>query len=459
MIHPERTRTVQQGREIDGPVVYWMSRDQRIRDNWAMLFARELAERHRRPLVVVFALAPSFLGAALRQYDFMLGGLMELEQGLKRLGIPFFVLCGDPGREVPRFLERMDAGALITDFSPLKIARKWKNDVHRDTSVDFFEVDAHNIVPCRSASAKQEFAARTIRPKINGKLEVFLTPFPELRAQSPEHETESHPVDWKKLFRTLKIDRNVLPVPSTRPGEEAALKALADFLEHRLDTYDTGRNDPNAHMVSGLSPYLHFGHISAQRVALAVRDSAAPQSAREAFLEELVVRRELSENYCFYNERYDSLSGIAPWAHETLDLHRSDAREHLYTRDAFENAETGDRLWNAAQIQIRETGRMHGYMRMYWAKKILEWSPDPETAFETAIYLNDRYALDGRDPNGFTGVAWSIGGVHDRPWFERPVFGKIRYMNYNGCARKFRVDRYIGEQYALLTANREDMQK
>jgi deoxyribodipyrimidine photo-lyase len=203
------------------------------------------------------------------------------------------------------------------------------------------------------------------------------------------------------------------------------------------------RNDPAKDGQSNLSPYMHFGHISAQRIALDVSMSDINKESREAFLEELIVRRELSDNFCFYNAHYDNFDGFPEWGKKTLNAHRKDKREYLYNIKQFENAETHDDLWNAAQIQMLKTGKMHGYMRMYWAKKILEWTESPEKAMEIAIYLNDRYELDGRDPNGYTGIAWSIGGLHDRAWNERPVFGKIRYMSYNGCKTKFDVIKYI----------------
>jgi deoxyribodipyrimidine photo-lyase len=232
------------------------------------------------------------------------------------------------------------------------------------------------------------------------------------------------------------------------PGESAAHRALAGFLDQRLEGYATDRNDPNRNGQSGLSPYLHFGHLAPQRVALAVAAGGTPDD-RDAFLEELIIRRELSDNFCWYNNRYDQVEGFPDWARKTLDRHRADPREYRYSRGALERGETHDRLWNAAQKEMVLTGKMHGYLRMYWAKKILEWSGSPEEALAAAIFLNDRYELDGRDPNGYAGIAWSIGGVHDRPWGERPVFGMVRYMNYNGCARKFDVPGYIGRIAAL----------
>jgi deoxyribodipyrimidine photo-lyase len=210
-----------------------------------------------------------------------------------------------------------------------------------------------------------------------------------------------------------------------------------------LEFYDERRNDPGANAQSGLSPYLHFGQISAQRVALEAEKYDRHLPSQESFLEELIVRRELSDNFCYYNDRYDSFDGFPDWARKTLNDHRSDPREHLYVLEILEAAGTHDPLWNAAQKEMVTGGKMAGYMRMYWAKKILQWSISPETALTDAIYLNDRYSLDGNDPNGYTGVAWSIGGVHDRPWFEREIFGKVRYMSQAGCRRKFNVERYI----------------
>jgi deoxyribodipyrimidine photo-lyase len=227
------------------------------------------------------------------------------------------------------------------------------------------------------------------------------------------------------------------------PGEGAAMTMLERFLMTRLANYAQDKNDPALNATSALSPYLHFGHLSAQRAALEILKNFPRSPGNDAFLEELIVRRELADNFCYYNPQYDSLNGIKAWARKSLNEHRNDRREYLYTEDQFESAGTHDMLWNAAQSEMMKAGRMHGYMRMYWAKKILEWSHSPEEALKTALYLNDKYQLDGRDPNGYTGCIWSIGGVHDRAWAERNVFGKIRFMNRNGCERKFDVRKYI----------------
>ena len=263
---------------------------------------------------------------------------------------------------------------------------------------------------------------------------------------------ESHPfpwpgsepaILWDQALAGLAADPGVPAVSWCQPGEDAAQERLEAFRRHGLQHYASDRNDPAREGLSNLSPYLHFGQIAPQRVAWEIQRAEAPLEAKQAFLEELIVRRELSDNFCFYTPDYDKFSGFPGWAQETLDRHRHDHREYLYSLQEFDQARTHDALWNAAQLEMVHRGKMHGYLRMYWAKKILEWSTSPEEALEIAIYLNDRYELDGRDPNGYVGVAWSIGGVHDRAWGERPVFGKIRYMSLAGCQRKFKVEQYI----------------
>ncbi len=442
-MNPNRVRLLQGGAEKrKGPVVYWMSRDQRMQDNWALLFAQNLALRHTRSLVVLFCLVPQFLNATLRQYQFMLAGLQELETRLAAETIPLVVLLGSPETEIPAFVERNDVDVLVSDFNPLRINRRWKAGVAEKIECPFYEVDAHNIVPCWLASPKQEYAARTFRPKLNRAVPEFLDDFPALRRHPHKWQESGDTIDWKNAVRSLHVDETVPTVTWLKPGETAAQHVLRQFLEHKLESYPAQRNDPNSDALSNLSPYLHFGQIAAQRVALEVNRSKAPSHAKEAFLEELVVRRELADNYCYYNLAYDSLDGIPEWARKTLREHAGDPREYRYTRAELENAETHDRYWNAAQSEMRVRGKMHGYLRMYWGKKILEWSSTPEAAFATALFLNDKYELDGRDPNGVTGVAWCF-GTHDRPWRERAIFGKVRYMNAAGLKRKFDMEAYV----------------
>ncbi len=437
-VHPERIHVLRQAPDRGGPVIYWMSREQRAQDNWGLLHARELAGA-ARPLVVAFCLAPAFPGAMLRHYDFMLRGLRETGARLAERGLPLVLLRGEPGAEIARLAAQLGAGAVVTDFDPLRVKRAWQAEAARALDCPLLEVDGHNIVPCRKTSDKQEYAARTIRPKIHRLLPGFLEEFPELAPQQAAAPPLPAP-DWDAALRSLAPDPAVPPV-DTPPGETAAAEALDDFIAQRLPRY-TLRNDPNADATSGLSPYFHFGQLAPQRAALAAA-AARPDDNQQQFLEELVVRRELSDNYCHHNPHYDSLEGAPDWARKTLDKHRQDPRPYLYAHEQFENARTHSELWNAAQTQLLASGAIHGYLRMFWAKKILHWSATPEQALATAVALNDRYQLDGRDPNGYVGCQWSIAGLHDRPWPERPVLGTVRTMTTSGCRRKFDTATYI----------------
>jgi deoxyribodipyrimidine photo-lyase len=441
----ERVRVLQEGSEGSGPVVYWMSREQRVSDNWALFFSQQLALQKKTPLMVMFCLVPGFLGATIRQYGFMLKGLQEVKKDLSAKNIPFILLQGLPEHEIPKFIIQKRISALVMDFDPLRVKKGWKNTVIKKTSVPAFEVDAHNIIPCWAASPKREFAAYTFRPKVKRLLSDFLDKIPSLQKHPFSSNEKNQQIDWKAIEKNIKADRSVPQVDWLESGQRAAHQILDRFIAHKLSAYDQRRNDPNKDGQSHLSPYLHFGQISAQRVALEVQRVKTSANNREAFLEELIVRRELSDNFCFYNQHYDDFQGFPDWAKKTLDDHRKDKRKFLYSLEQLEMAQTHDELWNAAQKEMIGIGKMHGYMRMYWAKKILEWTESPEEALSTAIFMNDKYELDGRDPNGYTGIAWSIGGVHDRAWFSRPIFGKIRYMSSRGAQSRFDINAYISK--------------
>ncbi|MFM7088359.1 MAG: deoxyribodipyrimidine photo-lyase [Candidatus Paceibacterota bacterium] len=440
-VDQRRVYSINNNTFLDGPIIYWMSRDQRVHDNWALLYAQQVATSRNVELIVIFALKPNLLEATIRQYGFMLRGLEEVESKLKKLNIHFHLLLGEPVETVTTFVSKHEAGALVTDFDPLRIKQQWQNEVSKKISCAFYEVDAHNIVPCRIASPKQEFGAYTIRPKIQRVIKEYLVPFPLVKKQDFFATTSKN--NWKAARESLKVDLKVPEVTWCLPGEKAGRRALKNLIEDRLSNYSQNRNDPNKNAQSNLSPYLHFGNLSAQRVALEIMKTGSHGKNTQDFLEELIIRKELSDNFCFYNKKYDSKECFPDWAKKTLSDHGKDKRPYLYTIEQFEKAETHDPLWNAAQLEMKMTGKMHGYMRMYWAKKILEWTKSVDEALRYAIYLNDKYELDGRDPNGYVGIAWSIGGVHDRAWFDRPVFGKIRYMSYNGCKSKFDIETYI----------------
>lgn len=438
-----RIRLLKKGKGKSGPILYWMSRDQRVNDNWALLHAQNLALQMKVPITVMFCLVPKFLGATTRQYAFMLNGLKEVEQNLKKYNIPFHLITGQPEKELIRFIQQYRIGTLVTDFDPLKIKKKWKRGVASAIDIPFYEIDTHNVVPCWVASSKQEFGAYTLRPKMKRLVPLFLEEFPKLKRHRVSWGTPPLEIDWDAALKSLGLNATVAEVDWIRPGEKAAKRVLNQFLKNKLRHYGDRRNDPNQDAQSHLSPYLHFGQIAAQRIALEVKKSNAPGKMKDAFLEELIVRRELSDNFCFYNVHYDRFNAFPQWAKKTLDTHRRDKRTYLYDLEKLERGETHDPLWNAAQMEMVKKGKMHGYMRMYWGKKILEWTHSPEEALRIAISLNDKYELDGRDPNGYTGIAWCIGGVHDRAWGDRPIFGKIRYMSYNGSKSKFNVAEYI----------------
>jgi len=438
----ERIKIIKKGISRKGPVIYWMQRDQRVNDNWSLTYAHEKAIETNEQLIVVFNLVNEFPGATFRQYHFMIEGLKEVEENLLKLNIQFTLLIGRPENNITDFIRRTNCSFLITDFCPLKISRLWKNQVSSKITIPFYEIDTHNVVPVWEASIKLEFAAYTIRPKINRLLPEFLDDFPKLKKMRNE-STDLIKNDWDQIYGLLEVDKTVQPVNNLTPGEDAAKKNFLSFLNEKLTKYSNDRNDPNKNGLSNISPYLHFGQISSQRIAKILIDFSAEDNSVASYLEELIIRKELADNYCYYNDNYDNFNGFHDWAKKTLNEHRNDKRDFVYSLDEFENAITHDDLWNAAQLEMVITGKMHGFIRMYWAKKILEWTESPEQALEVGIYLNDKYELDGMDPNGYTGLAWSIGGVHDRAWSDRPIFGKIRYMNFNGCKRKFDVQGYI----------------
>ncbi|KAL4608184.1 Deoxyribodipyrimidine photo-lyase-like [Arapaima gigas] len=432
------TKKVKQGSQ---GVLYWMCRDQRVQDNWALIYAQQVARAEKLPLHVCFCLPPQFLEATIRQMGFMLKGLREVEKECSSLEIQFHLLLGAAGEVLPDFVKDRKMGAVVTDFFPLRLPLQWVEDTKKGlpSDVSFAQVDAHNIVPCWVASDKQEYSARTIRGKITKLLPEFLTQLPLVEKHPHCASIPAKPVDWEGAWTSMKVDQTVEEVEWARPGSAAAFATLESFIDLRLRDFATHRNNPNCKALSQLSPWLHAGQVSAQRVVLEVKRCGSRGPSVDSFVEEVVVRRELADNFCFYNKDYDRVEGAYEWARKTLRDHAKDPRPHLYSLQELEAGKTGDRLWNAAQIQLLKEGKMHGFLRMYWAKKILEWTPSPEEALAIALYFNDRYSLDGNDPNGYVGCMWSVCGIHDQGWRERPVFGKIRYMNYAGCSRKFDV--------------------
>jgi deoxyribodipyrimidine photo-lyase len=306
-----------------------------------------------------------------------------------------------------------------------------------------------------------------MRGKIHRIFPDFLENYSTLSIHHENHELLKSfaPLDWDDIKAKISCREDVAGTGIFIPGERAAQKVLTDFLDHKLTQYETARDAINEDGQSNLSPYISHGNISRRRIILELlkkinskeknvitvvdafdarkNGSNGTMGSVAAFIEECVVRAEIAENFCYYNSSYDSYDGFPSWAKETLTKASTDTRAYVYTRQEFEQATTHDELWNAAQMEMVKTGKMHGYMRMYWAKKILEWSSSPQEAMRISVYLNDTYELDGRDPAGYVGCAWSIGGVHDRPWFGRPIFGAIRYMAESGVAKRGKVGEYV----------------
>jgi deoxyribodipyrimidine photo-lyase len=424
-----RSRILQEKEVKPGPVIYWMNREHRVDDNWALLEAQAKAIELKQPLIVVFCVLKSFLTAINKDddkhYQFMKRGLLVVRERLEKLNIPLVLRIGDPEVIIPTLIDEIKASHLYVDFNPLREMQHLRSKVKSKISITMIEVDAHNVCPAFYITNKQEWGAYTLRPKIHKALDKYLEPYPDVIAN------KKHNLDLKSEDKDFLGEKNKVV--------DYAKEALNSFISERLAKYDL-RNDPNADATSRLSAYLHFGQLSAARVALEVKKSNLNS---DSFLEELIVRKELADNYVLYNSNYDNFDGLPDWAKKTLIKHQTDVREYIYSLDQFEKAKTHDPLWNAAQFQMVKTGYMHGYVRMYWAKKILEWTKDAHDAIKIGVYLNNKYELDGRDPNGYVGVMWAIGGVHDRPWQERKVFGMIRYMNDKGMKRKFDVDTYI----------------
>ncbi|XP_048460753.1 CPD photolyase isoform X2 [Rhincodon typus] len=432
-------------RENSQGIIYWMSRDQRVQDNWAFLYAQWLALKHKLPLHVCFCLVPKFLDATIRHFGFMLKGLHEVAEECKQLNISFHLLIGFAKDVLPDFVKEHNIGGMVTDFSPLRLPLEWIENVRYNLPEDipFIQVDAHNVVPCWVASDKQEYSARTIRKKIHDKLPQFLTDFPPVIQHPFSSSLKAELIDWDAAAASLQVDRTVKEVDWAKPGTAAGLTRMESFINEQLKHFNTDRNNPSKTALSNMSPWFHFGQISVQRAVLEIRKYRNKfKDSVDSYIEEAVVRRELADNFCFYNKQYDKIAGASDWAQKTLQMHSKDKRPYVYTLKELEDGRTHDSLWNAAQLQMIHEGKMHGFLRMYWAKKILEWTASPEEALQFSIYLNDRYELDGRDPNGYVGCMWSICGIHDQGWKERPIFGKIRYMNYNGCKRKFDVGQF-----------------
>jgi deoxyribodipyrimidine photo-lyase len=420
-----------------------MQRAQRGIDNPALNLAIDAGNALRLPVLTVFALTADYPSAQRRHYRFLVEGLVDAAGDLKQRGIGFVVRLGSPEVVVPAIAAELRPALVVGDENPVRIGALWRRRVAEQLRIPFYLVDSDVVVPT-SLFPGEEYAARTLRPKIHRVWDQYLRPVRNPSSAVPWTGPipPGEPIDPDALLGKLGL-AGASELSDYHGGTREARRRLDRFVRERLSRYGALRNDPAAMVGSELSAHLHFGHISPVTVALAALESGALRASIDAFLEELVVRRELAINFVARNSNYDCLEGCPAWARQTLAKHATDKRPHLYSTRQLEAAETHDPLWNAAQTEMVLTGRMHSYLRMYWAKKILEWSPNANDAYAIAVDLNDRYEMDGRDPNGYAGIAWAIGGKHDRPWPERPIFGTIRFMSFEGARRKLDVDKYI----------------
>jgi deoxyribodipyrimidine photo-lyase len=453
MIESQRIKNLNSKKSRAGKyVLYWMQASQRAEYNHALEYSILRANELSKPVVVFFGITDNFPEANLRHYRFMLEGLREVKFSLEQRGIKMVIRHESPEKGVIGFSKQ--ACLVVVDGGYLRIQKEWRGYAAERIACPLFQVESDVVVPTEEASQKEEFSAATFRPKIKKMVSRYLVPVQNNRPKVDSLNLGFQSLDLNDITNTLSalsIDRSVAPLNNFRGGTTEAKRRLQEFIIYRLAKFQELRNDPTVDCLSNMSPYLHFGQISPLYIALEVMKADIPAS--DIYLEELIVRRELSINFVLHNPNYDSFQGLPQWARRTLIDHKRDRREYVYDLNELDNAETHDPYWNAAQEEMRITGKMHGYMRMYWGKKIIEWTKTPEEAMRFALYLNNKYELDGRDPNGFTGVAWCF-GKHDRPWKEREIFGKIRYMNAGGLKRKFDADGYVRKIRKLIKAGK-----
>jgi len=419
-------------------IIYIVSRAIRIIDNQALYAAQKKALNNHYQLICVFNYYPNFPYANLRNMHFLLSGLLEMSQKLNKLNIPLIFKVGNISNTLKELNQDFDIISIYTEqhvLKPILENQSLISEYCYTNKIDFFKINTACVVPVEETSLKLEYAAKTIRPKILSKYKAYLlNHYPiQIHPQSIDIQIFDQ-VQFDAWIKHQNFDH--LSLSKLVPGEDAAIEQLQYFIRHNLKHYHI-RNEFNSNAQSYLSAYLHFGMLSPIKM---IRDVENSQSVNAPlFVEEALVRRELAENYCHYCKDYDSLKGAWTWAQNTLNQHITDKRDYLYTLVEFENAQTHDDLWNLCQKQVVENGYLHSYLRMYWAKMVLYWTPTPQQAIDILIYLNDKYMLDGRDPNGYTGIMWSVAAVHDRPWFDRPVIGLIRAMGKDSTLKKSKI--------------------
>ena len=447
MIEPDRIQLLNESPIDDNGqyVLYWMQQSQRAAMNPALEHAAHLANKLDLPLITAFSLYSNYPDANERHFAFMLEGLAETSESLANRKVKMVVRLGSLPDIIADLAQQ--AALIVCDHGYLRHQRKWRKELAATTNKRLIQVEGDVVVPVETTSDKREWAARTIRKKVNQHRDHYIKQIPTTKLKKsslPLRLTSDIDLQqWQPALEEMHIDHSVHPVDRFRSGTQAARKRLTRFLRKGLPGYAKARNDPSEPQASELSPYLHFGQISPVEIAIKVqRNSVASEEDKNAFLEELIVRRELACNFVYYTHDYDSFACLPEWAQKTLSEHKNDQRPTRYSRNELDKANTADPYWNAAMQEMVKTGYMHNYMRMYWGKKLLEWCNTPEDAYATALYLNNRYFLDGRDPNSYSNVAWLF-GLHDQAWAERKIYGKVRYMSANGLKSKFNIDKYV----------------
>lgn len=433
-------------------VVYWMQGAFRVSHNPSLNCAVEMANRYRKPLIVLVVLDLEYPEANARSFKFFLEGLLDVREGLARRGIALHLRNGKFERILSEYAS--EAHTLVSDAAYLPAMRRVRERVYGGFKAGIVEVEPNVLVPVRAASDRMEYGAYTLRPKISKLAPSYEGDFAdrEYRGDRLDDELDFDPSDHKGL---LEGRVEYVKACSVSGGGKNASRMLEHFLERKYPVFAALRGDPASKAESDLSPYLHFGHISPAQILEGARSAGPPNENFGALFEQLIVRRELAHNFTLYARSLSSPFDFIPrWAAETLKAHEGDRREYMYSLSELEGAKTHDVYWNAAQSELLTRGKIHNYMRMYWGKKIIEWSDGIEAAYRAMVYLNNKYALDGRDPNSYAGIGWCF-GLHDRPFREKGIFGKVRYMSEGGLIRKFEMGAYL--ERAVAQAQQQDL--
>lgn len=437
-VDKRRIFALNDNQEVRGPILYWMTRDQRADDNWGLLLAQEIALHTESELHVCFCLK----GDIPERLSFQIAGLEETSSRLQELNIPFYMMRETEVKAISDLINTRNIGMVITDFFPLKENSKKLDELNQLIDIPFWEVDSHNIIPARKVSKQKETSIEEFREKVSALLDEYLVDYLPLK----HHSFNKFDVDNEKLFKEalqgIISSKDKARDLQLKPGTIEAFNTLILFLEKKLSNYGKSSNDPDEAVLSNISSYLHFGQISAQRVALVANKLDTNEEGRRKFLDNLIVRKELCDNFCLYEQGYDKLSGADDWARESLLSHQNDARKFSYTINEFEAGRTHSCLWNSAHRQLMKTGRLHWLLRKFWANKILEWTDSPEKALEIAITLSDTYSLDAPDPMGYAGIMQAVCGLYEEPVADTTVTGRIPVINQSVVEQNLDVKYY-----------------